>query len=135
MLPVSRRIANSVALQLGLSEGADGSFPMIGGIETFGSAEAPRAWFLAYQSKGNRPGAWLGPDLDDVIASVAGTEVKGVVVAPIGFMTDHMETLYDLDIVAAGKALDADLEFMRAEAPNDHPSLIEAIARSVADLA
>jgi ferrochelatase len=130
-----RQIANSVALRLGLSEGSDGSFPMIGGIETFGSAEAPRAWYLAYQSKGNRPGAWLGPDLDDVIASLVGTEAKGVVVTPIGFMTDHMETLYDLDIVAAGKALDAGLEFVRTEVPNDHPSLIEAIARSVAELA
>jgi len=130
-----RRIANSVALRLGLPEGNDEAYPMIGGIEAFGSAEPPRAWYLAYQSKGNRPGAWLGPDLDDVVASLVGTEVKGVVVTPIGFMTDHMETLYDLDIVSAGKALDAGLEFMRAEVPNDHPSLIEAIARSVADLA
>jgi len=130
-----RRTANAVAVKLGLSEGVDAAYPMIGGIETFGSSEAPRAWFLAYQSKGNRPGAWLGPDVDDVIASLAGTEAKGAVVVPIGFMTDHMETLYDLDIVSAGKALDADLAFMRAYVPNDHNSLIEAIARSIAAIA
>lgn len=129
-----RRVANSVALKLGLSEGADAASPLLGGLETFGSSEPPRPWFLAYQSKGNRPGEWLGPDLDDIIEAVAGTEVKGMVVCPIGFMTDHMETMYDLDIAAAGKALDADLEFVRAPVPNEHPMVIDAIAKKIIDM-
>jgi ferrochelatase len=128
-------MANSVALRLGLSEGVDSSFAMLKGIETFGSADAPRAWYLAYQSKGNKPGAWLGPDLEDLIDALAGTQVKGIVVVPIGFMTDHMETLYDLDIVTAEKAYDAGLEFVRAVVPNAHPDLLGAVARSVAALA
>lgn len=129
------RTANAVAVKLGLSEGSVRSFDMIGGIETLGSDEAPRGWYLAYQSKGNRPGEWLGPDMDHVIDAVVGTEIKGLVVCPIGFMTDHMETLYDLDIVAAGRALDADLEFVRVPVPNSHPSLIEPIARMLSELA
>jgi ferrochelatase len=56
------------------------------------------------------------------------------VVSPIGFATDHMETLYDLDIVAAGAALDADLEFMRAKVPNDDPRILDAITKMVAPL-
>jgi len=129
-----RQTANSVALGLGLNEGHLSPFAMLGGLEAFGSAEQPRAWFLAYQSKGNKPGGWLGPDVEDIIAAVAGSQVKGLVVCPIGFMTDHMETLYDLDIVAAGKALDADLEFVRAVVPNAHPTLLRQIAESVAKL-
>jgi hypothetical protein len=58
---------------------------MLQGLTTFGSAQPPRAWFLAYQSKGDRPGAWLELDIDGVIDAVAGTEVKGIVVCPIGF--------------------------------------------------
>jgi len=130
-----RQVANAVAATLGLNEGHVSTFPMLNGIETFGSAEPPRAWYLAYQSKGNKPGAWLGPDLEEIISSVAGSQVKGLIVCPIGFMTDHMETLYDLDIVAAEKAYQADLEFVRCAVPNAHPSLLQEMAQRIAELA
>jgi len=130
-----QRTANSVALALGLPEGAVATSPLLGGLELFGSSDPPRAWFLAYQSKGNRPGEWLGPNLEDVIEAAAGTQIGGLVVCPIGFMTDHMETMYDLDIVAADKALQADLEFVRIPVPNDHPQIVSAIAKMLADMA
>jgi ferrochelatase len=107
---------------------------MLNGIELFGNSDAPRAWFLAYQSKGNRPGAWIGPELSEVIDALADTEAKGVAVCPIGFMTDHMETMYDLDIVAAGQVVDRDLEFVRVPVPNEHPMLVEAIAKQLVEL-
>ncbi len=129
------RTANSVALKLGLTEGAHAASPLLKGIEIFGCSDAPRAWFLAYQSKGNRPGAWIGPELDEVLEALAATQIKGVAVCPIGFMTDHMETRYDLDIVAAGKALDLDIEFVRVPVPNEHPVLVDAIARELVKLA
>ena len=128
------KTAKQVALKLGLPEGAIASYDEIGGIETLGSNSPPRAWFMGYQSKGNRPGAWLGPDIDDIIDAVASSHATGLVVVPIGFMTDHMETLYDLDIVAAGRALDSDLEFMRAAVPNSDPLLVKAIAAMLVDL-
>lgn len=129
------RVANEVATKLGLSEGAYEKAELLGGLEVFGSSEAPRAWYLAYQSEGARPGKWLGPDVGKVIEAIEETEVKGLVVCPIGFMTDHMETMYDLDIVAAGMALDSDLEFVRVPVPNDHPMLVEVIAKMLATIA
>lgn len=129
------RVASEVAGQLGLGKGKpNAGGEMLPGVSAFGSVEPPRAWFLAYQSKGNRPGGWLGPDLDEVIEAIGQSEASAIVVVPIGFMTDHMETLYDLDIVAADKALMTDLEFMRAPVPNDDEKLIEGIAGSIVDL-
>jgi len=129
------RTANLVAVKLGLAEGLVAPSQLIGGVETLGSNLPPRPWFMVYQSKGNRPGAWLGPDIDDIIDALASSAARGLVVVPIGFMTDHMETLYDLDIVAAGRALDADLEFVRAAVPNSYPPLVKAIASKIAELA
>ena len=75
-------------------------------FRAFGDDKAPRAWYLVYQSKGERPGQWLGPDLEELIDACAASEVRALVVCPVGFFTDHMETLYDLDIIAAERAVD-----------------------------
>lgn len=130
-----RRVADTVAERLGLGAGAEGqSSDVLGGLPVYGSPGPDRPWFLVYQSKGRKPGTWLGPDLDDFIEACATSGVPSIVVSPIGFLTDHMETLYDLDIVAADKALTSGVEFMRAPVPNDEPSLIKAIAEAVLDL-
>lgn len=130
-----QEVASDVAEHLGLERGAPGaSAEMLGGLEAYGSAASPRAWYLAFQSKGNRPGAWLGPSLDEVIDAAAQTEVSALVVVPVGFMTDHLETLYDLDIEAAGRALEADIEFVRAPVPGDDEAIVDAIAESIVRL-
>lgn len=127
-----QRLADEVADQLGLPKGQpDAVGTMFPGITAYGSAAAPRAWLLAFQSKGNRPGAWLGPDLDAVIDAIGESAAPALVVVPIGFMTDHLETLYDLDVVAAERALDADLEYSRATVPNDDDNVVTAIAESI----
>ena len=129
------RVANSVAEQLGLEPGAAGSGEgVLGDFRAFGSSAAPRAWFIAYQSKGQRPGRWLEPDLDALIDAAAGAQVEALVVVPLGFLTDHMETLYDLDIMAADRALSAGLEWMRAPVANDAPAILDGIADAVAEL-
>lgn len=127
--------ANAIAALLGLEPGVHGPKVIMPGFSAFGSDEAPRAWVLVYQSKGNRPGGWLGPDLDALIDAAAGTGVRALVVCPIGFMTDHMETMYDLDIVAADKALQADLEFVRVPVPNQEEGLLGGIAKMLVKLA
>ncbi len=130
-----RRVADEVTMQLGLDPGSEAAGPpLFEDFSAFGSTEPPRPWFLVFQSEGNKPGAWLGPDIDDLIAAVKRAGAHGLVVVPLGFLTDHMETLYDLDIVAAGNALDVGLEFMRAPAPNDDDAVVEAMARSVLEL-
>lgn len=129
------RVANAVAAALGMGDGVHGAGgAILPGIEAFGSTLAPRAWFLAFQSKGERPGAWLGPDIDAVIDAASGSGVSALVVCPIGFMTDHMETLYDLDVVAAGRVLDEDLEWARARVPNDDADVLDGLSRVVSEL-
>ncbi len=129
------RTAQAIAERLGLMPGTeDVGGPVFETFRGFGSMTAPRPWFLVYQSKGERPGKWLEPDLDELIDACAAAGVPAICVCPIGFLTDHMETLYDLDVVAAERALDAGLEFVRAPVPNDDDGVVDAIADMVAQL-
>lgn len=130
-----QRTAQAIATKLGMGEGrANAGGALFSEFRAFGSDEAPRAWFLVYQSKGQRPGAWLEPDLEALIDAAAASKVKALVVTPIGFLTDHMETLYDLDIVAADHTLSSDLEWMRAPVVNDAPQVLDAIANELFEL-
>ncbi len=70
------------------------------------------------------PGTWLGPDVVDVIGSVAAGGAKAVLVVPIGFICDHVEVLFDLDIEAREAAEEAGLRFYRAPTVGTHPAFI-----------
>jgi ferrochelatase len=86
-------------------------------------------WSLAYQSRSGGPREpWLEPDIGRTLRAAAGDGVKDVIVAPIGFVADHVEVLYDLDIEAKAIANEHGIEFYRAVAPNDHPLFIRMIA-------
>lgn len=87
-----------------------------------------REYRLAYQSQGADGGAWLGPDLHSVLQQLAKEGVRRAVLSPIGFLTEHVETLYDLDVEAAAWARDLDIELSRIPAIGPHPGLIEALA-------
>jgi protoporphyrin/coproporphyrin ferrochelatase len=85
-------------------------------------------WALAYQSRsGNPHDPWLGPDIGDVVRDLAGG-AWDVVVAPIGFVADHVEVLYDLDVEAREIAEQQGIRLHRAGAVNDHPSFIQMLA-------
>ena len=87
-------------------------------------------WQFAYQSRsGNPRDAWLEPDIKDTIRSL---DAKSAVVVPIGFLCDHVEVLYDLDIEAAQVARDAGIRMERAPTVGDHPLFIEMMASIVA---
>jgi len=98
------------------------------GIELYESNEGRCHWVVAYQSKGHRPGAWLGPSLEDVIGRAVEHGYRAVAVCPIGFLTEHMETMYDLDVEIADLALSSGIEFTRSAAPNSESSLIDALS-------
>jgi ferrochelatase len=84
---------------------------------------------VAWQSAGRTPEPWLGPDIRDVVRQLAQTDdVDGVVVCPIGFVTDHLEVLYDLDVELAAVAADVDLPFIRTASLNDDPRFIDVLA-------
>ena len=88
-----------------------------------------RRWSVAYQSRSGRPGEpWLEPDIGQVIRDLAAEAASAVIVAPIGFVCDHVEVLYDLDIEARKIAEDLGVRFLRASCPNDHPTFIKMMA-------
>lgn len=129
------RVAQAIAKKLGLEPGVAGAgAPLLTDFEAFGSAKAPRAWFLVYQSKGQRPGGWLEPDLSALTKAAADSAVTALAVVPIGFLTDHMETRYDLDIVGADETLSSGLEWSRGPVVNDAPTVLDGLARSIAEL-
>jgi ferrochelatase len=88
----------------------------------------PERWRFCWQSAGHEPGAWMRPDFADLMPLLAADGHRSVVVAPIQFLADHLEILYDLDIGARGQAEDAGLRFARIESLNTDPRFIDALA-------
>jgi protoporphyrin/coproporphyrin ferrochelatase len=90
-------------------------------------------WSIAYQSRSGKPGdAWLEPDINAVIRDLSSQGAADVVIAPIGFVCDHVEVLYDLDIEAKKTAAQAGIKLHRAGCPNDHTTFIQMIADVIA---
>jgi ferrochelatase len=88
-------------------------------------------WGVAWQSAGRTDDRWLGPDLNAEIRRVAEEGATSVVVCPVGFVADHLEVLYDLDVEAAGLAGRAGLVFARTPSLNDDPRFLHVLARTV----
>ena len=90
------------------------------------------AWSIAYQSRsGNPADPWLEPDILEALRTLAGRGVRDVVVVPVGFVSDHVEVLYDLDIAARETALGLGLGFHRAGTVGDHPVFLQLLAHLV----
>lgn len=124
------------------AEDLDEDDTYVTGLERCASEVAARAeldgkgvaWAFRYQSKGDRPGEWLGPMVEQAVQSAPAQGHDAVAVCPIGFLTDHMETLYDLDIELAGRARAVGLGFARAAVPNAEPAMIAAMSALVEPL-
>jgi ferrochelatase len=85
-------------------------------------------WTFAYQSKGGRStDPWLGPEAGDVIRNLAKKGVKNILLSPIGFISEHMETLYDDDVLYRAVARDCGVRFSRAGAVNASDTFLEAL--------
>jgi ferrochelatase len=88
-------------------------------------------WDLVYQSRSGRPGdPWLEPDICDHLRA---TPAASAILCPVGFLCDHVEVLYDLDVEAAEVCREIGLAMVRAEAVNTHPRFIDALADAVAE--
>ncbi len=85
-------------------------------------------WEFAYQSAGHTPEEWLKPDLSDVLLKLAGDGHRRVLVVPIQFLSDHLETLYAIDVAARAQAEEAGLTLYRIEMFNTMPGFIQALA-------
>jgi ferrochelatase len=106
-----RATATAVAGRLGLTEGDD--------------------WEIAWQSAGRTPEPWLGPDILERLDQLATEPVDGVIVSAVGFVADHLEVLYDLDIEAAAHAERLGLTFDRTACVNADPHVLGALAALV----
>jgi ferrochelatase len=112
-------------------------------IELRSTAEAVAArlgltdeWSIAWQSAGRTPEPWLGPDVLEVLTDLADDdEVDAVIVSAVGFVADHLEVLYDLDIEAAARAAELGLAFDRTACVNDDPTVVSALAARVHEVA
>jgi protoporphyrin/coproporphyrin ferrochelatase len=91
-------------------------------------------WSIAWQSAGRTADPWIGPDILEVLPQLSAAGASGVVVCAAGFVADHLEVLYDLDIEAAETARALGLPFARTAAPNADPALAAALTDVVAPL-
>lgn len=95
-------------------------------------------WSIAWQSAGRTPEPWIGPDILEVIDQIATTRstdepIDGVLVSACGFVADHLEVLYDLDIEAAHRAESHGLAFARTACVNDNATVMASLARKVVE--
>ena len=91
-------------------------------------------WDLVWQSRSGPPGQpWLEPDILDHLRVLAEDGVKTVVAAPIGFLSDHMEVMYDLDVEAAQRCAALGIEFVRAQTVGTHPAVIRMLCELIED--
>src|SRR6185436_17902814 len=87
---------------------------------------------MVYQSRSGRPeDPWLGPDIGEYLRQEAANCLKAAVLCPVGFICDHVEVLYDLDVEAAEVCRELGLPMTRAQSVNDHPRFIDALDDSV----
>jgi ferrochelatase len=139
--------------QSGAPPQAPGTSPVpIDGIQNYGTQAAPdpypveckqtavavaerlravgmteRDWFFAFQSQGIAGAPWIGPTVEDTLTALAAAGHKAVVMQPIGFLCDHVEILYDIDINFRDFAATLGMKLWRAESLNDSPTLIRAL--------
>ena len=85
-------------------------------------------WQFAFQSQGMSGGAWLGPTVEDTIRGLKAKGHRAVFLQPIGFLCDHVEVLYDIDIAFREFAQKESMRLFRAESLNESPTLIAALA-------
>jgi ferrochelatase len=114
---------------------AEGS-PYVAQLERTASLVASglgkRNYRVAYQSRSGSPREpWLAPDINEAIREQAGRGTRALLVCPIGFVCDHVEVLYDLDVEAAAVCRELGIAMARAEAVNAHPRFVEALADAV----
>jgi ferrochelatase len=86
-----------------------------------------KTWFFAFQSQGVAGGPWIGPTVEDTLKAVRDEGHAGVVLQPIGFLCDHVEILYDIDIAFTETARSLGLRLYRPESLNGSPLLAEAL--------
>ena len=90
-----------------------------------------RDWYFAFQSQGISGGPWIGPTVEETLEAIRDEGHVGVVMQPVGFLCDHVEILYDVDVAFREAARGLGLKLWRTESLNDSPLLIQALVEVV----
>jgi ferrochelatase len=129
--------AHSIPASMAAASGPDGGAYQAQLAEVAGRVAAGvgrTSWKLAYQSRSGPPSVpWLEPDINDCLTDLAKAGAPAVVVVPIGFVSDHMEVIFDLDVEAARTASDLGLTMVRAATPGTAPEFVTMITSLVRD--
>ena len=96
---------------------------------------APDQWSRCYQSEGRSPEPWLGPQLEDYLVELADRGIRNVISIPIGFVSDHVEVLYDIDIEAQTVAKEHNMRLERPPSLNSDPVFVKTLVRLIRDQA
>ncbi len=89
------------------------------------------SWQFSWQSAGRTAEPWLGPDILDTLQELSVEQIENVLVAPVGFVSDHLEVLYDLDIEAQAISKELDMRLMRIDSLNSDPLYMETLRDEV----
>jgi ferrochelatase len=136
-LPPARRVAARIAftahsIPVTMAAGSDYVLELRETCALVAAAVPHERWTLVYQSRSGPPDErWLEPELLDHLAALPAEGVSDVVVAPIGFVADHMEVVYDLDVQARARAAALGLGFVRAGTAGSHPAFVRMIRELV----
>lgn len=136
-LPADRRdrarlVFTAHSIPIGMAERYPYEVQLRAAAERIAESAGRADWALVYQSRSGRPGdPWLEPDVCDYLRAEAASGLDTVVLCPVGFLCDHVEVLYDLDVEAADTCQETGITVARAEAVNTHPRFIDALADAV----
>jgi ferrochelatase len=97
------------------------------------ASQGLKDWFFAFQSQGMSGASWIGPTVEDTLTALRQQGHSAVVIQPIGFLCDHVEILYDIDIGFRNVASGIGLEVVRPQSLNDSPLLIAALENLARD--
>jgi protoporphyrin/coproporphyrin ferrochelatase len=129
-VPTSMAAASGPRGDLYPAQLAEAARLIAGGVAAADGRERP--WRLVYQSRSGPPSVpWLGPDVCDQLADLAREGAPGAILVPVGFVSDHMEVLYDLDVEAAQAARRLGLPLARAATPGTHPRFVSMVTELV----
>ncbi|HJR01329.1 MAG TPA: ferrochelatase [Methylomirabilota bacterium] len=125
----ARLVFTAHSVPVSMAAGSPYAAQLDAAARAIASALGRSEWSVAYQSRSGSPrDPWLEPDVADVIRALARDGARDVVIVPVGFVCDHVEVLYDLDVEARAVAESCGIAFHRAAAANDHPAFIAMLA-------
>jgi len=132
-IPAARRtgaylIFTAHSIPMSMAKNCDYEAQLAETSRLIAEAMSMKQWRLVFQSRSGSPAQpWLGPDISDYLRGMRAAGVTDVVVAPIGFVSDHMEIIYDLDTKAMAHCRELGLNMVRAATAGTHPLFLEMV--------